>query len=1226
MSVAGRSHCLRLALIALAHVITYPTESLSQVSPAERERTRNALREAENLRKQKKHEQGIRLLEETLARVRSSARPGEDIIGAVASYLGAAYHDAGDFEKAETILREAVEIGRAQSGPAGDFRYPAFRALSATLLKREKFDEAVTVSEASLRDVEARYGADDWQTNMARDQLALAFYLAKRPKDAIPLSRTCLRYAEDRFKPDGPETIRFRNNLATSLLAAGEYLEAKALFEQSMAIARARLRPEHEDAVNTSKGLTVVLQAMDRGTDSVEPARKFLEAIEAQPAPKPADLVAALNGLAVAYQKTGRFDESKEAYLRALKAAREKLGPEDTITGSILGNFATMLSSRGEYHDAERYLREALEITARKPGRDSETYATQTSNLAAIYVATGRRAEAIPLMRDALRIMEARLEKGHPTLSSLRHNLATLAWATGDSRTAVEEGEKALADLRERLGGDNHSTAIVMVNLGQSYVRLREFDKAEERLKRALEILESDPGTPKVELINTRHAMAELYIETHRADLAEPLCRANVKDSLAFLGPGHRDTGNMIDDLVMVLYEQGRRAEAFDMLDGARKARRDFLLRTLPGLSESEQFPLVEEGERISRDFALLLAVQRRAEPGVAARSAEWVANGKALTVRALAIGAALARDARNPEAIRILNDLNATRGRLARLALARDTDGSRPVTEREDYRELAEQEVELSRRLSLALGTPVVEDWTELAKLRAALPADAVLVEFAKVFVIESRTRAEGSTDPKLARYAAWVIPPADGGEVSLVDLGFAEPLEQAISDARAAIQRGPGRGLERKVEPAAERRSIDALQVLADRLYKPLAAHVGPARRWVLGLDAALWLVPWAALPVGEGRYAVEDHLIHLVVSGRDLVANPEAAAAQAPAILADPDYDLGVGQAAAKARELGRGPGGTAPASRGPGRPRSKSLGDHVPRLPSTADEAREIAPLMKAITGVEPEVFLQAAASESVFKSLRSPKMLVLSTHGFFLEDPHPSDKDTDPARRSGPANPLLRSGLILAGYNQAMSSGEGGDDDGLITGLEVAGCDLRGTDLVVLSACETGLGEILAGEGVAGLRQVFQVAGAKSVVASIWRVPDLESYQLMSAFFQGLSRGKGGAEALREAQLALIADLRARRGAAHPYYWAAFSLTGYPGPSWRDEKLPDIGSAGLPTVPQSRPEAALYSPMISPVTGLPETSSPLSDTVLAIVLAAASVWAGRWWWTVGKPLC
>ena len=168
MPLARRFRRLRVAFVALVPFVAYPAESRSQLSPAERAADHEELDEADQLRTQKKYEPAIRLLEETLARVRRSARPGEDAIGGVAFRLGAAYHDAGQFEKAEPILREAVAIGRAQSGKAGDFRYPAFRALSRPWWL-EKYDEAVVVSEESLKEFEARYGVDDWQTNMARD-------------------------------------------------------------------------------------------------------------------------------------------------------------------------------------------------------------------------------------------------------------------------------------------------------------------------------------------------------------------------------------------------------------------------------------------------------------------------------------------------------------------------------------------------------------------------------------------------------------------------------------------------------------------------------------------------------------------------------------------------------------------------------------------------------------------------------------------------------------------------------------------------------------------------------------------------------------------------------------------------------------------------------------------------------------------------------------------------
>jgi CHAT domain-containing protein len=269
-----------------------------------------------------------------------------------------------------------------------------------------------------------------------------------------------------------------------------------------------------------------------------------------------------------------------------------------------------------------------------------------------------------------------------------------------------------------------------------------------------------------------------------------------------------------------------------------------------------------------------------------------------------------------------------------------------------------------------------------------------------------------------------------------------------------------------------------------------------------------------------------------------------------------MADPDYDLDPAVSRQAARQVLRGqqPPSAEVALRGLSR--AFRLGS-VPRLPGTAAEAKAIAPKLQAFARSAPIVYTDRWALEEVFKTFRQPRLVLLSTHGFFLEDQEDAPKDRDrllavEGGRSGPKpavtseNPLLRCGLLLAGCNRPQS---GDGENGVLTGLEIVGTDLRGTELVVLSACETGLGDVHNGEGVAGLRQAFQLAGVQTVVATLWQVPDKESARLMTGFFDHLAAGQGKADALRAAQLELIHSRRERYGAAHPFFWAAFTVTG-----------------------------------------------------------------------------
>jgi CHAT domain-containing protein len=293
----------------------------------------------------------------------------------------------------------------------------------------------------------------------------------------------------------------------------------------------------------------------------------------------------------------------------------------------------------------------------------------------------------------------------------------------------------------------------------------------------------------------------------------------------------------------------------------------------------------------------------------------------------------------------------------------------------------------------------------------------------------------------------------------------------------------------------------------------------------------------VPWAALPVGDAGWLVDARRLQFVTSGRDLIARkgvtPGPPTASAAVVFADPDFDAAGAAAAPLDPE-------SVPVTRG------HSLAERFARferLPGTAAEAAAIAPTLETWSGAKAHVFTGSSATVAAFRQVKRPRALVAATHAFLL--PGPRDAARTSAVAGPEANPLLRSGLALAGANRRGPE----EADGLLTGYHVLSIDLRGTELVVLSACDTGLGDLTLGEGVAGLRQAFQLAGAKSVLASLWQVPDRDTAALMGDFFANLAGGKSKAEALQSAQLRRIAERRKANGGAHPFFWAAFTLAG-----------------------------------------------------------------------------
>jgi hypothetical protein len=275
-------------------------------------------------------------------------------------------------------------------------------------------------------------------------------------------------------------------------------------------------------------------------------------------------------------------------------------------------------------------------------------------------------------------------------------------------------------------------------------------------------------------------------------------------------------------------------------------------------------------------------------------------------------------------------------------------------------------------------------------------------------------------------------------------------------------------------------------------------------------------------------RSAYLIETFTFNYLGTGRDLVREvPKSpTVARSPVVFADPVFGP---------MEMS---GGDASQRSAPARSR-RSVGARFEPLPGTAAEARAIKQVVPDAT-----IYQGDRATETMLKAVAGPRILHLATHGFFLEDQVPAQA----APAMSDDDPMLRSGLVLASVNERRS----GVDDGVLTALEAAGLDLAGTQLVVLSACETGVGDVKTGEGVFGLRRAFTAAGAETLVISLWQVDDAATEQFMVEFYRRLTRGEARGEALRQSALTLLRD-PARR---HPFYWASFIATGETGPLHR----------------------------------------------------------------------
>ncbi len=547
-------------------------------------------------------------------------------------------------------------------------------------------------------------------------------------------------------------------------------------------------------------------------------------------------------------------------------------------------------------------------------------------------------------------------------------------------------------------------------------------------------------------------------------------------------------------------------------------------------------------------DFTVSLHAQAAPKSAVAMRLAlTTILQRKGRVLDVMADTFAAMRRRLSTEDGALLDQLGDARAKLS-AAVLHGPGGGSAEDHRRDTLELQDRLAKLEEQLGAKSpswkqqGTPAT-----IERVQAAMPEDAVLVEY---FVHRARRAAGGAMRWGPPRYVAYTL--TASGKVQFADLGEAEPIDRSALALRKALANPESKDVRQ------------AARDLDERVFRPVRALLGPATKVFVSPDGALNVVPFAALVDEADRAAVERYELTYLTSGRDLLRMQfHTPPRSLPVVVANPAF----------------GRPSTAP--EGDGSRRSAGLGRAVfDALPGTASEGRAVAGVLKGAT-----LLVDTEATEAAVKKVAGPRILHIATHGFFLASapggsaqsrgltldlpsaPPPREKIAEADAAPAYENPLLRSGLAFAGANARKS----GDEDGILTALEATGLDLDGTELVVLSACETGLGEVQAGDGVYGLRRAFVLAGARTEITSLWKVADAETKDLMVHYYEELQGGGGRSASLRDVQRAMLA----KPETSHPYYWASFVVSGDPAPLGAAPAAVEAASAARPHAPAAR---------------------------------------------------
>lgn len=1089
----------------------------------------------------------------------------EELLESVLYNLGNHYLTTGHFADAVPLLEEMRELqARLYGKQSGDY-LDGIQKLAAAYTSLEQYREARDLRKEEAGLVSTATGTSSAQYASALYELALLEEELKDWPDAENNYRTAANILKTQSRP-GALLMKCLMSLGVFYENRFEYTKAISCFEELAERVRNQKENELDYAFYLNKaGLMYHLDGQ-----AARALPLFSEVVQIRKrigGENNEDYAVSLNNLASVYEQTGDYSKAEALYSESVRILYQLHGKYNGVYARSLNNLASIYAFMGIADKAEVTYMELLEIREKISGKQHADYAQTLNNLGLFYNGIGYYEKAEDYFLQTLQIRKKVLGETHPDYAVTLQNLAFLYSNIGNFQKAMTMNLQSL-DIVKRIYGEKHTEyARALNNIGHMYYAGQQYTSAGRYLEQAVQILEMNGAASDQVYASSLSNLASVYLSTGNFEKSLSLNRKAIDNRKKYMGDAHPEYAKCLNNLAALYEQMGHYAEAESLYKETLSILEKNAVREQPGYAvilnnlallylksgdKVKAAPLLANGldilnNHIIRNFGSLSENEKE----------NWLTTNlyQFETLLSLPYGERLRSDSFSTFILDqqlLLKSLvlSNTKGLLRELQATKDTGLQKnyaewksvkkelarqyglPATERtgsldEMEKKAEELEKQLNRQsAAFRKGQQSLRIHTE--ELKKELKQGEAIIEFVR-FQLFSKNWKDSFI------YAASVLTSNNTAPV-FVPLFEEKQLQQLFDSAGTTAT-----GMAGRFYRGTELKNKSTAGFSGTALYKLVWAPLEPFLKGIHTVHYSpagkLYNIAFHALPVDSNRMLMDQFKLNQYTSTRGLMyKNETEARARQQDIVLFGDADFNNLTTVKSGQPVNHNY--TLPS-------RGKRGGSWV-GLPGTAVEVKKIEALFDQ-RKIPVQAFTATGASEENLKSLsgRSPRVLHIATHGFFL--PRPDSTDNLKNAVSGNAyslaeDPLLRSGLVLTGGNRAWKGQPPaeGVEDGIVTAYEISQLDLSQTELVVLSACETALGDVKGSEGVFGLQRAFKMAGVQKMIVSLWQVPDKETAELMTAFYGYWLGGQGINEAFARAQEEM-------RKKYPPFYWAAFVL-------------------------------------------------------------------------------